>query len=852
MQNIRGAEIFSLFQKPPNANKLKLVFEKYHGSNINEITILIHPSYLSVTSLNLLFQNGNTWSSASKSFFQNLTRLKKMFIYFAVCDMVQLLTTETQYDKTQMMLNYINKNPNVIKKEENTDDYDYDILKLNFSWTIYNSIVSSRAIQRLENLANQFDQALRLYLAFGCVPMLNQRMNKKYHSKRITNLTDAMDSYLNLLEHGMSEFKVVSHDELKENVILTYKSGRFSCTDMLGSKQYTIFEFEKYSEILYSNQYFNPLIVPIMRNELRKVFVDKEASNYLLSKIVKPTLLVSTDISKFALNLLTPTSFDYDEAKKKQQQNENRVEDVMKQIINHSRASDALGVAATDIFDEYQEKLNEFEHRWSNRKPQYNILASGVKKHFGQKIPLQSMFADNEPVNYYIKPPCAHNTTAPYGISFDGNTDQINSNNRDVAEKKLVEAYNDAKKDIKILTAENKQVRNELLGYVNECQMKIKNETILKLEIEDLKQKIQNMNDQMKLKDSISKQLQVRLDETIQVMDKVGTALRISESSKLEVENRLKEMNSPRPDTSHNYVTLPTSEILKDKTQNHTDCILSLLGSFCQQAMSIKKEQSEIYAKTRPAFNQMFSNLNIRPLPCFDNPRNIHTSNTWISFPDFFDTSINDVLSSNLTSTLTNSEGADINSVVSETQTFVCIDINPPTQELISHIKTEIKNRTNKDFIANELLTRRILAHKLKGVTEFDIDSMIYKPLSEQWDCLTSEFLHLSEPSISSTGQQLPPRPTENTVNSLIVPYHAIFNGNHKQHTYSNTQYTLQINEHCGPQKYIHDIQKHDNIRIYDNCWLYMCTLILDKSIHEIQLITNSKRKENYPTNRDL
>ena len=768
--------MFSLLQDDISPPVVKKVLEKQHGASDKICTTIVHPTPVTLNALDIIFElEPGKWSSGANSLCREMRRLKDMSMVYGLLDMVY---TTHRFGGLRDILPH-----------DNTGGLlDSDLSSVCNS--IIESLDDANAINRLTEVSQHFHNILRTYIALGVVPVLSKSEQYSYSVSDFIRedaswSTLFFDAYLSIVEHSVNALQLVEYPRLRNTVLITSQADTYSCTDY-GDTRYNLCTFG----LLKSG--VSP-IAPLIYGELQVLFATEEAKRFVLERLTKTNLIVSTEPSSELAAIIKHNEQAGSKAHSELQSVQEEIKKINGMSDTKAKPCEAGGAELRQVNAELlnsEAKHLELIHVTAER------IENGIGRYNLQEVAPHQSHDSDRPYMTPIAPSFPLNQITP---RIEKQVNQMNV--RAIQDQNLTQ-------ELKEKTIELEKKNKSL--YVTQTELVdlfIKNERLQML-VKTFKSQETLLANRLKLSDRNleemrrdNEKLRQNSDHMKQALSKIGAELHLRD----EEVQRLASVFATGHESGLSHSTESDSGPM-----DTSDETVSFIYSVVRRALSAfgadnKYERSEETSKSKPnpcdartrlAFERMLTSCNAIPTPLYPHHvsrQNLHLTNQCV--PDSFHDAI----------VCTGSETRKVDMMkkhgqaVIETDNLTMVDINPKSGEDVRMTRKMLANNRVISEDDSSLLTDNLFQYKYLNVqfkSKTDLDT-IYKPLGEKWAQVTKSTLMMEEQSYTYSGQTLPPRVGCDAIVKYIEPFYCEMGGR-RAHAYKLPAQVVEMERMVG------------------------------------------------------
>lgn len=768
----------------PGAKRLGDILKKWHKTNPDVVTDMIHPTVPSVLALDMI-QNPEGYSVYANDMFKHVRDLVTTFKLYLIGECVSaagkklpmnwmVSPEEDLKEREEMML------------EEIVDDFNNIFEEVDF-------------LQRVEVLAETFEHTVLISLALGFCPCLMKRNEdmstavRRVSSQNYDDTTRVIDNYLNVIEYGMRNITFLSINEILTDLIVTDQQGLKTATLIsrptlgvvpLNFKKFlsaTSFETNFLDYMLKNN---GGSLTQMIQYEIQLSYARNESKKYLLERMRKTQLVVGTDVSSQANTVLGNVM--------KQELENSSTANLIKSIEDNEKSEQAMS-KIQDKRHLLEKKSAELQHRLEEMiKVKDDKLTSKVLSLASKNRKIEISKSNQKTLDQYerksaeiaslrsqqgeseVKDP---NVDSTFGLYQPGSkhgkkeTDILSKAKQDIDLKKERDLI---KQQYKIEVLTSTVLQQSLNDEVLRNEALHKKQTELELQVKTHEEKEKVLTRIIDEREKMIKGLSTQLDKTSEYISRAAESLQLSHKERERVMSLIKTVRS-------------NSDFLTSSEKN--DIFVNELVNFFGSFNTVNQEKLDLMTKqnrSRVVYDQVLSQHCVRPLPVFSrvqDERQLTVVNEWFEFPWMKDRPVRDaMIEQSTTDEGEQPEGSKQNII--DTKELYVLDINPIPNEVEDKIRHEMSD--NLELSAHmPALQKKFMSVQFKGVG--NIKEYLEHATRESWTSFTTAIFHIGRDRVTAVGQKKEAMITSKTMNVFITPFLRLFTGLNRLNTRLST-----------------------------------------------------------------
>lgn len=761
----RGAEVFSMIPGAPSAKQLGEVLEKSHGANNKRATLMIHPTVSSLLALSLGFlSDAVDWSPGSTVMNKMLHKLATMLKVYIYSDILKRANITPEAERICKEVSHI-----ILYNRE-----DIDILEITkeLSTAVVHALREQLdeidVAHRLNSIADRLDYMVRLYMVLGTVPLrivskedIAPKLSLPHVYKTSGSLNGIVNELLDILEHGISRAFPPTLTEILTDCIITVRDETMTVTNSKGiSYEQLSFDNGMHTTLLKTViGNVRPPLCAIIPHELQYIYGHIEGKKHILEHLVRTKVLMSSKPTGAILDALikareTPAKDLVNELRIKAMRENEHLQELKNKHHILTTAMREIG-ARTSSGDrvEIQKSLAQLKEQLKKNAS----IAQSISR-LDQEATKYATEVANEPL-FYTEPLSHVQGDIPFSAVLP-NSKEAKSRQKYIYKtiqdgelakrvKHLNELLNNSSVKIAAMTNETKSlfIENETLR---------RNNTDLENGMNILAAEAGLAERRAKEIETINEKLLEQLDHVKSVISNMTTALKLSDAD--------------RERLSHLITSSSASVGDLTSSANAVEQVHSLMNVFGSYGTNASKNEIEVNAHGRLAYDQVLSQHCVRPISTFPyvkTRRHLITVNEWLPESWMEDREVRDELSSNVIF-----EEKQDNSSGTTTDIF-WLDVNPINEEREDKVNKALGKAGINPI--DHIFERQYLNGQFKS--RGDVAAAIEKPLGDMWERFVANFFKIGDESIHKVGVRIKPDLSLATQYRFIAPFIRLYMG---------------------------------------------------------------------------
>ena len=791
------------------AKTLNKILKKYHNTDADVSTDLLHPTVSSILSLDMI-QNPQRYSMYSNGMFKHARDVVTSFKMYLIGDSVKLAkSTINDNIPTTLEPDEDIKELEDMILEESSDDFLYSFDEINF-------------LQRVDAIAIKFEYAMYVSLALGFCPCtlndnprpLRKRpyvdVNKQPTSGNSYSTKEILDRYLYGIELGLNNITFLTMNEIVSDLIVTDHQGKRTATIISDPATQVIpVDFKQIFNVNgegievnfleYMLKTHSGSLTRMIQYEIQLAFARNESKNYLLERMRKTQLVVGTEISseaKAILNNIIKSEVEAtSSAKILKSIEENEKTEAAYQKIKDRRTvleqkSAELQAKIAAMIETKGENLTNKAISLANKN--YKIASSKLTNRLLEKtdraarevedrramsVGTNSQEVDRDP----------HEFQGVYGLFPPGSKQDKEESKRILKAKQDL----DLKKERDLI---EKQLKVEVLkaNVLNQSlnEEVIKNEALhkrqseMEIQIKSHEEKEHVLTKMIDEKERMIKALSTQLDKTSDYISKAAESLKLTNRERDRVLNLIHSVRA-------------NSDFITSSERN--EMLVNELVNFFGSYNTITEENLDVINRrnyTRIAYDQVLSEHCVRPTPIFsrvETERQLNMVNEWVEFNWMKDRSVRDAAFEKLNQNMTVSaiqtgdkrydttrcgipdkDDDTCDQTVIDTKELYVLDVNPISKATEDRLQKHLSENLELSMhlpIAN----RRFMSVQFKSIG--NVREYVETAVKDIWESYTTAVFKIGRERVTAVGQKMDPMITLKTVEDFISPFIRLFDG---------------------------------------------------------------------------
>jgi hypothetical protein len=763
----QGSQIFDKLSSLLNPKQLKKVLHEKHRAKMetskkdkSKKIMILHPSPRSFGCIDMVFGITNDWSPFfNENVSVYLNRLTQLLVkgiiincLFEICETFSIIAIHE---------NILEK---ILEKcGENKDDIDIMRAK-------YIRNISKQYVQRFSELniyktlikvRESFEKCIRWYIALGFVPiqMFNDNSLKrdtcqwalKLLEKKKNNSDDIQQHiviFFAVLEYSLKKYEILSPVDLKHHVIITSLEGWYNATTY-GDEYVELLSFDKIQADCTSCRM--SLAESMLSHEYLYLFAHDTNAIQTTQKLCQSTIVVSSEPA-FSINTNKTATDD------------------KKNSFNWGLAS------LQELQTLYQQMSDECKKKLEYNPTNITMLNSQLPDKNQIKV-LKNMHEQLN--NKSLKDPLISTGGESQESELSSNSINLIMDLQDDPKRNLQQSIKTVQhlgkmshlqqmeRDLNGCLKTIEHLQSNITKYIEKNAIDNLTISILKLEKDEDKNSMKNIQKELDKVTKINDDLVTRVDNMVGVIKDLTSRVNISQEQNDEFLNMIIKGKSLTDQSTDSRLDLAWTMTSEKRTE-----IISLFLTMLNIGTEKDFIDDQFPKDLSHQYEDVLIKLKMEIVPLFHKVRNRHQlnlCNSWVpdhlkdkctSFKDLADSKVkihdNDIIE------------------IYETTSLKVIDVNPISKEEQERVKKIAESTQHGTVIGatgagGSLFTKKFF--NIQFPQTGNVEGAIDKGLRERWSQTIKTMFMLSPPEYTITGQEMLPAPSQGTYEKFIIPY---------------------------------------------------------------------------------